>query len=141
MIVSKRNLGNIYFSTSALTSTITYMAHLPATEIINIDNYDNIRRRKSSPSKASSRSTLISLSVSSQPYYKRIVLNNDLPNKEIVEPVNSSQLFYKDKSKERNTISKATDHKFTRRQQYTSNETSALNTSTAQCVDNDIINI
>jgi len=75
-----------------------------------INNYDDIKGRKSSSSKASSRSTLISSSVSSQPYHKRMVLNNDLSDEEFVKPVNSSQLSYKDKSEERNTISKATDH-------------------------------
>ena len=108
---------------------------------MDIDNYNNIRGRKSSPNKASSRSAFISSSVSSQPYHKRIVLNNDLPDEEVVEPVDSSQLSYKDKSKERNTVSKATDHKSTRRQQCASNEVPALDTSTAQHVNNDIINI
>ena len=70
-----------------------------------------------------------------------MVLNNDLPDEEFVEPVNSSQQSYKDKSKKINTISKATDHKSTGRQQHASNEAPAFNTSTAQHVDNDIINI
>jgi len=139
--VPKRDLENIYFSTSALTSTITHMALLLPPEVINIDNYNDVKGRKSSSSKASFRSTLISSSVSSQPYYKRIVLNNDLPNEEVVEPVNSFQLSYKDKSKEKNTVSKATNYKSTKRQQCILNETPALNILTTQCVNNDIINI
>ena len=141
MVVPKRDLGNIHFSTSALTSTMTHIVFLPAPEVMDINNYNNVRGRKSSPSKASSRSALISSSVSSQPYHKRMVLNNDLPDEEFVEPVNSSQQSYKDKSEKINTISKATDHKSTGRQQHASNEAPALNTSTAQHVDNDIINI
>jgi len=117
MVAPKRDLGNIHFSTSALTSTMTHMALLPAPEAMDIDNYNDVRGRKSSPSKASSRSALISSSVSSQPYHERMVLNNDLPDKEVVKPVNSSQLSYKDKSEERNTVSKATDHESTRRRQ------------------------
>jgi len=117
------------------------MAFLLAPEIINIDNYNDVKGRKSSSSKVSFRSILISSSVSSQPYYKRIVLNNNLSNEEIVEPVNSSQLSYKDKSKEKNTVSKAADYKFIERQQCISNKTSALNISTTQCINNDIINI
>jgi len=139
--VPKRDLENIYFSTLALTSIITHIALLLAPEVINIDNYNDVKGRKSSFSKASFRSTLISLSVSSQPYYKRIVLNNDLSNEEVVEPVNSSQLSYKDKSKEKNTVSKATNYKSTERQQCISNETPTLNISTTQCVNNNIINI
>ena len=108
---------------------------------MDIDNYNDVRGRKSSPSKASSRSALISSSVSSQPYHERMVLNNDLPDKEVVKPVNSSQLSYKDKSEERNTVSKATDHESTRRWQCAWNEAPALDTSTAQHVDNNIINI
>ena len=141
MVASKRDLGNIHFSISALTSIMTHMALLPAPEVMDIDNYNDIRRRKSSPNKASSRSAFISSSISFQPYYKRIVLNNDLSDEEIVEPVNSSQLSYKDKSKKRNTVSKATDYESTRRQQCASNEAPALDTSTVQHVDNDIINI
>ena len=106
----KRDLENTCFSISAPTSTTTHMAFLLAPEVMDIDNYDNIKGRKSSSSKASSRSTLISSSVSSQSYHKRIVLNNDLSDKKFVKPVNSSQMFYKNKSKEINTVSKATDH-------------------------------
>jgi len=141
MVVPKRDLGNIHFSTSALTSTRTHIVFFPAPEVMDINNYNNVRGKKSSSSKASSRSALISSSVSSQPYHKRMVLNNDLPDEEFVEPVNSSQQSYKDKSKKINTISKATDHKSTGRQQHASNEAPAFNTSTTQHVDNDIINI
>ena len=91
------------------------MAFLPASEVIDIDNYNDIRERKSFPNKASSRSTSISLSISSQPYHERMVFNNDLLDKEFVEPVNSFQLSYKDKSEERNTISKVTDYESTRK--------------------------
>jgi len=56
---------------------------------MNIDSYNDIKERKSSPSKVSSGSTSISSSVSSQSYHERMVFNNNLPNKEVVEPVNS----------------------------------------------------
>ena len=107
MVAHKKDLENIHFSTLALTSTIIHMAFIPASKIININNYNNTRERTSSPSKASFRS------VSSQFYYEKIVLNNNLSNKEFRELVNNSQLSYKDNSKERNLIRKITDYKFT----------------------------
>lgn len=131
----------IYIFLLQLLLLLQHIAHLPAPEIMNIDSYNDIKERKSSPSKVSSGSTSISSSVSSQSYHERMVFNNNLPNKEVVEPVNSFQLFYKDKSEEINTVSKTTDHKSTGRQQYTSNKILTLNTSIAQHVDNNIINI
>ena len=65
MVAPKRDLGNIHFSTSAFTFTTTYMAFIPASKVMNIDNYDNIRERTSSSNKASSKSTLIFSNTSS----------------------------------------------------------------------------
>jgi len=50
-------------------------------------------------------------------------------------------LSYKDNSEEKSLVSKATDYKSTRDQQYVSNEVSALNITNTQCVDNNVINI
>ena len=82
--------------------------------MIDMDNFNNIRGRLHSSSKASSRSTSISSSISSQSYHEKIVINNNLSNKNLREPINSSQLSYKDNSEERGLVSKATDYGSTR---------------------------
>ena len=116
IVVPKRELRNIHFSTSAFISTTTYMACIPASDVMNINNYSDVRERTHFTSKASFRSALISSSVLSQPYYKKIVLNNDLSNEDFREPVDKFQLSYKDNSKEINLIRKATNYKSTRKQ-------------------------
>jgi len=63
-------------------------------DIFTVNNYDNVRGRTMSSSKANSRTTLMSLSISSEPYYENMEHFNDLPNKEFREPVNSFQLSY-----------------------------------------------
>ena len=145
MVVPKRDSGNIHFSTSAITSTMTQMAFIPASEAMDIDsyidNYDNIRGRTSSPSKAGSRSASMSSSILLEPYCEKMEHYNDLPDEDFRELVNSSQLFYNDNSKEGNQVSKATDQKPKERQQHALEELSALNTMPTQYVDDDIINI
>jgi len=71
-------------------------------------------------------------------------INNDFPNNNFKEPVDSSLLLYKDNSQQENCVSKMTDFKPFRSLQYVSNEASALNITNAPHVDNDnndIINI
>ena len=63
IVVFKRELGNIHFSTLALISTTTHMDLIPASEVMDINNYDNVRGRTCYFSKTYSRSTLISSSV------------------------------------------------------------------------------
>jgi len=53
-------------------------------------------------------------------------INNNLPDKEFIEPVNSSQLSYKDNSEEDIPVSKVIDNSSTRNQQCTLNKTLAL---------------
>ena len=102
------------------------MVRIPAYKAININNFNNIRERSNFPSKISSRSPLISSTTLSIPYYEKMEINNDLPDKEFTEPVNSSQLLYKNNSGEDIPISEATDNSSTRNQQCTSNEAPAL---------------
>jgi len=83
------------------------MSKVPASEEMNIDLNDNIRRRPTSPYKTSSRSSFVSSTVSSIPYYKRIEINNNIPDKDIVEPVNSSQLLYEGSIGQDNLVSRA----------------------------------
>ena len=81
------------------------MAYILVSKVIDINNLNDIRGRTHSSSKVSSRST------SSQPYYKRIVINNNLIDENSRKPVDRSQLSYKDNNEERNLISKATNYK------------------------------
>ena len=94
-------------------SVLFKMAHLPpsvAMNVVNynINNYDNIRRRKSSLSNVSFRNTSVFSSTSSILWHKRIVINNKLPNQEHVEPIDNSQLLYSGDSQENNQDSTAT---------------------------------
>ena len=102
------------------------MARTLAYKTIDINNFNNIRRRSTSPSKISSRSFLIFSTTSSILYHKKIKINNDLPNEKLTEPVNSSQLLYKDNSREDISVSKVTDNSSTRNQQYVLNKTLSL---------------
>ena len=63
------------------------MARIPAYKAMNINNFDNIRRRLTSLSKTSSRSPSISSTTLSILYHKKIEINNDLLDKEFTEPV------------------------------------------------------
>jgi len=111
-------------------------------DINNVDNYDNIRRRSHSLSNISSRSVSVILKSSSRPYYKKIVINNNLPDKEFVKPVDSSQLSYNGNGQERNYISMITDSVSSQEPQCVSNKTLALNTYNIPHVgDDDVINI
>ena len=63
-------------------------------DINNINNFDDIRRRFHFLSNISFRSVFLVLRVSLKLYYKRIIINNNLSNKEYVESINRSQLSY-----------------------------------------------
>ena len=113
MVVPK-NLGNIFSSTSAISSTIKQMTSLPALGVMDIDiftinNYDNVRRRKMSPIKTNLRTASMSLSILSKPYHEKIEHFNNLSDEEFREPVNSFQLSYNNNRREENQVSKTTD--------------------------------
>ena len=104
--MSNKDLGNKQFLSSAFTSSTVQIAFLLSIMVINIDkvgNFNNVRRRSSFSSKVFFRST------SSILYHKRIVINNNLSDEEFKEPIDSSQLSYKDNSQERNCIIIATN--------------------------------
>jgi len=102
----------MHFLSSAFTTTSTQMNSLPSTlkmDIDSIDNYNNVRRRAYFPSNISTRSISVVSQASSLPYHERMVINNNLSNKEIIEPIDSSQLSYNSDSQGRNCDSMATD--------------------------------
>jgi len=112
MVAPNRNLGNIHFLSSAFTTTSTQMNSLLSTlemNINSINNYDNVRERTHSPSNISTRSTSVVSQASSLLYYERMVINNNLSDKKIVEPINSSQLSSSGDSQGRNCDSVTTD--------------------------------
>jgi len=92
------------------------MARILAYKAMDINNFDNIRRRLTSLSKTSSRSPSISSTTLSILYYKKMEINNDLLDKEFIESVDSSQLSYKNNSGKGIHASETTDNSSTRNQ-------------------------
>jgi len=78
-------------------------------DIFTVNNYDDIRKRIMSPSKASLRTASMSLSVLSEPYYEKMEHFNNFSYKEFREPVNSFQLSYNNNKGKENQVSKTTD--------------------------------
>ena len=83
------------------------MVFFPPSLAIDIDkysvnNYDDMRRRKSSLSNISSRSVLVVSDVFSIMYHNRMIVNNNLPEQEQVEPIDNSRLLYSSKYQRNN---------------------------------------
>ena len=66
------------------------MTHTPASVAIDIDSINSFRGRDNFPSNTSSRSSSVLSEALSIPYFKRMEIKSDLPDKDIVEPINSS---------------------------------------------------
>jgi len=99
MVASNRDIKNINFYSSALTNFLTQIVFFFLGVAMNvdkysIDNYDNMRKRKSSPSNISSRNVSVISNVSSVVYYDRMIINNDLFKQEQVEPIDNFQVLY-----------------------------------------------
>ena len=108
------------------------MARILADIAMDINN-DFIRERSNSSSKVNSRSALVTSIASSVTYHQRMETNNGLPDEEVREPIDSSQLLYKEKNDTGNSVRKTTDTGPTRSQQHVQNEAPALkNTATTQ---------
>jgi len=124
------------------------MERLPAGLAMNIDitkkvnNFDSARGRSPSPSNVSSRSASVKLKASSIPYHERMVIQNDLPDEELREPIDCSQLSYDNNCQETSCVNIVVDPVIPQGPQHVSNEALALNISSFPCVDDDdIINI
>ena len=116
MVVLIRDIGNITFSTSAITFKPIYMTSLLVSVAMdindyNVNNYNDVRRWTISCSKANSRIVSISSSKASKPYHAKIKQLNNLTNKEFRDPINSSQLSYSNQREREIQVSRATDHK------------------------------
>ena len=59
-------------------------------DVNKVNNFNDIRERSHSLSNASSRSVSIVSRVSLILYHERMTINNDLPDQEHVEPIDSS---------------------------------------------------
>ena len=106
-----RDLGNIHFVSTAFTTFTIYIHLFPSAmemDIDKVDNFDDVRERSQSPSNISSRSMSLVSRASSKPYYERMMIKNNLPNKEIVESIDRSQLSYSGNDQGRNQDSMAT---------------------------------
>ena len=145
MVASNRDLENIGFISSAFITSTTYIHSLPFAmkiDINSVNNYNDVRERSHSFSNVSSRSVSLVSRASSRPYYEKMIINNDLPDKEIVKPIDRSQLSYSGNYQERSCISMMTDPISLQEPQQVSNKALALNTYNVPCVGNDdIINI
>jgi len=109
---------------------------------ININNYDNVRGKNTSPSNVSSRSVSVSSSTFSIPYHERMVINNELSDQEHVEPIDNFQLSYSSDSQEHNQDNMATILFSLKESQHVLNKAPAINTCNVLHVDNnDVINI
>jgi len=110
--------------------------------IEKINNSNDTRERSHSSSKHSSRSVSISSSNMETLYHERIVIedNNSVETK---EPINCSQLSYKNHSQVENQVSGASDDTFNNGLFCVSNEEPALNNPNHSYIDddNDVINI
>ena len=66
------------------------MTYTPASVVMDIDGINSFRERNNSPSNTSFRSSLVLLKALSILYFERMEIRNNLPDKDIVEPINSS---------------------------------------------------
>ena len=65
-----------------------------------VNNFDSARERFPSSSNVSSRSASVKLKISPILYHKRIVIQNNLSDKEFREPIDCSQLSYNNNCQE-----------------------------------------
>ena len=99
------------------------------THLLSDVDMDNIRERFSLSSKTNSRNLLISLGTSLKLYHEHMKLNNNLPDIDIWEPINSSQLSYKDNTVDEKPVSKTANSNSTENLQHGIYEGPALKTT------------
>ena len=126
MIVFIRELVNKHLYTQAFNFIFLQMTRILANKVMDINNCNDIRKRTTSSSKVSLRSASVTFNALSILYHERIEINNNFPNKEFRNSINSSQLLYKDNNKEGNSVSEATDNSSIRNLQCVQNEALVL---------------
>ena len=93
---------------------------------IDVDNNNIIRERSALSRKAGLRSSLIFLSNSSIPYYKHIVINNNMSNIDCQELIDCSQLSYEGNVEIEYSVRMVTDKHSTKENQCVCNDASPL---------------
>ena len=88
MVATIREPANIHFSTSALNLKPLLIANLLSEMDMDID-CNIIRGRSTSSSKVSPRNSLVILNASSISYHKRMEINNNLPDEDSRDPIDS----------------------------------------------------
>jgi len=126
MVALIREVANKQFSLSSAISYHSIMAQFPSNMEMDIISGNIIRGRSNLSSKASSRSSSVFSSTSSIFYYEYIEVDNNKPEEDIREPIDSSQLSYKDFMNKYKFVSRMADTFSTDRKQHKSNMALAL---------------
>ena len=129
MVAPVREVANKQFSNSSANTFHSTMAHFPSNMDMDVNCDNIIRGRSALPSKANSRSSSIFSSTSSAPYYECMELNNNILDVNIRDPINSSQLSYKNNIEKDEFVSKVANTIPSARKQCVSNEAPALKTA------------
>ena len=124
MVVSVRKVANKKFSLSSAISYHFIISEFSSNMEMDIVN-NSIVRRFNLSSKASSRSSLV-FSITSVLYHEHIEVNNDKLEEDIREPINSSQLSYKNATNKDKFVSRMTDTSSADGKQHKSNMALAL---------------
>ena len=128
MVVSIRELANIHFFNFLASTTHYSVAQIPFNMDMNV-NSNIIRERSTLSSKAGSRNLSVSLSTLLVLYHRYIENNNDLPDINIWDSIDSSQLSYDGNVETSKSVSKAADTNLPKEGQYVSHKTPALKTT------------
>jgi len=129
MVAPNRDLENIHFVSIAFTTSTVHIYPFPSAiemDIDKVNNFDNVRERSQSLSNILSRSAFLVSRASSKLYHKRMMINYDLPDEEIVESIDRSQLFYSGNDQGRNQDSMAATPVSSQRPQCVSNKIPAV---------------
>jgi len=109
--VAIREVANKHCSFSFAFSTNSTMTSYPSDIKIKGVNNSKIRRHSASPINGSLKDSLVLSNISSRPYHKRMKINNELPEVDSIDPIDSSQLSYTGTAKISSLVSQATDKK------------------------------
>ena len=126
MVVPVREVVNKHCSLSSAFSTNQTMTSYPSdVEMCGIDDGKS-RGHSAISSKCSSRESSILLNASSIPYHRRMEINNDLPEEDYTNLVESSHLSYAGTAKVSDSVSMATDKEAASNSLRVDNEVPAL---------------
>jgi len=127
IVTPVREVANKKISLSSAISYYFIISEFPSNMEMDIVSNSIVRRRSNLSNKASSRSSLV-FSSTSVLYHEYIEVNNDKLEEDIREPINSSQLSYKNATNKDKSVSRMTDTFSTNRKQHESNMAPALKT-------------